>query len=544
MQHKHRILLWVCAVALAVVAVGAAVYANWIGGRFLPQWVEWNNVELATDLNNDGRFEAVSLENRQLSIYEDGQLRCTTPEGWFVSDVFVGDLESDGTQEIVCLTWKRGSYGQSRPFWVTHDTEDFTQHVFIFRYVDGNLEHRWLSSDIGMEVERASLDAHMRLHLQTHDGPSYLCEWQTWGLSYVDEDNPSMREADYRSVSVLAVGDAIAHTGMLQEAEDPATGTYDFSPLFANVMDFVSAHDVAAVNQETPLVDDPTRYSGKFPLFGTPTAFGDALAGAGFNVITAATNHAGDQGVQGIDNTLSFWRTSHPDATLLGLNSTPANADAITYRDVDGVRIALFDYTFGLNSAIPLDAEDAWRVDTLADVGRLKTQLATARGEADANICFLHDGEEYASGPSPEEEVLVEQLIDAGADVVVCTHPHVVQRSQTVTTAQGNTDVVCYSLGNFVANQPNPATVLGAGVSLVLEKPTPGEGVPENTRARVASCQIVPTVSHFADGRTEVYLLQDYSAKMAGEHYLNSIDAGSVTRDGLQAQWVALTQSD
>ena len=575
---RKRILLCVCAVLCAAAVTGAVLFACWKDGRFLPDWVEWNDVEMAADLNGDGYLEAIRLENRQLEIYEDGALSYTSPEGWFISDVFTGDLDSDGVQEIVCLTWKRGSYGIAKPFWVDRDSEDFSQHVFIFHYEDGVLKDHWLSSDIGVEIEHASLDPYARLHLHAHDGQDYLCEWQDWGLSYIDDENPSMRETDYDTVSFLAVGDNIMHAGIMEEMEDPATGGYDFSPLYANVTDMVSSYDIAAVNQETPLVDDASFYSGQFPVFGTPTSAGDALADAGFDIVEAASNHAGDQGVTGIDDTISFWREKHPDVRLLGLNALPADTDAITYREENGIRFALFDYTFGLNSTADLESGDMWHVDTLADLERLKTGLGVAEGSADVSICFLHCGEEYADAPTEEEESLVAQLIDAGTDVVICTHPHVVQRTQTVTTAQGNRGLVCYSLGNFMASSTEPAAVLGAAVSLTFEKPkqaagesaagteavgmsvtgtkgalntssavdeaanTDAAGADVGGTVRIASCTMIPTVSHVSVSGTGVYLLQDYTAQMADAQYLNNFGKGSVSRGSLQDQWTALTK--
>lgn len=530
------------AIVLAIVAGGVTLATCWLAGRFLPSWVEWNNEEFACDLNGDGQLEAVRLSDRKLSIFEDGQLACTSRDGWFVSDVFVGDLDSDGVQEIVCLTWKRGSYGPYRPFWVDHDSLDFSQHVFIFHYEDGSLKDDWLSSDIGMQVERASLDSHMRLHLHTHDDQDYLCEWEEWGLTYVDEDNPSMRETDYDAVSLLAVGDNIVQTGMLAEARDPATGSYDFSPLYENVTDLVSSADVAAVCQETPLVSDEADVSGEFPTYGTPSSIGDALAGAGFDVIEGATNHAGDKGAAGIEGTIAFWRNNYPDVQLIGLNTSEDECDEVSYRDVGGMRLALLDYAYGLNDASALDVTDVWRVDTLADVDRLKAQLAAARATSDATILFLHCGEEYAAAPSDDEKVLIEQLIDAGADVIICSHPHVVQRTETVTTGEGNEGLVCYSLGNFVSNQPDAQTALGEAASIVLEKPR--QGASDGVRARVASCEMIPTVCHYSGGTTRVYLLKDYTNELAASHYLNSVESGSVTLDGLRDQWVGLTKHE
>lgn len=557
MKHKRIIVgLSIAIVVLALVDAGLCI--GWARGLFLPGWIEWNRTQLAADLNGDGYFEALCIEDRQLKVYEDGDLAAELPQDWFVSDVFVGDVDADGSQEVVCLTWKRGSYGESRPFWVEHNTAGFSQHIFIFQYRDGELVQRWLSSDIGIPVRRASLDEYARLHLETRDGESYLCEWQDWGLNYIDEDNLSMREADDAAVSFLAVGDCITHTGMLEEAYDPVTDAYDFSCLYENARDMISSYDLAAVNLETPLVDDPACVSGEYPVFGTPTSQGDALADAGFDIVCAATNHAGDQGAQGVEDTIGFWKAYHPDVELLGLNENADDVGRIDYREKDGIRFALFDCAYGLNDTSSLDTGDAWRVDTLDDADRLVSQLEEARAQADFSICFLHCGEEYSDAPTDEVEALVEKLVDAGADVVACTHPHVAQRTETVTTAQGNTGLVCYSLGNFVSDQTVPGTVLGLALSMTFEKPRAATDASvetdETTRgggsegagaaARLSSVTVIPTVCHVADGHTTAYLLEDYTDEMARSHFQNTVEAGSVTLASLHEQWIALTVHD
>ena len=84
--------------------------------------------------------------------------------------------------------------------------------------------------------------------------------------------------------------------------------------------------------------------------------------------------------------------------------------------------------------------------------------------------------------------------------------------------------------------------MLGEAASIVLEKPR--QGGAGGVRARVASCEMIPTVCHYSGGTTRVYLLKDYTNELAASHYLNSVEPDSVTLDGLRDQWVGLTKHE
>ena len=129
-----------------------------------------------------------------------------------------------------------------------------------------------------------------------------------------EESTPAFQEYD---VTLMAVGDDLIHMGVVYTGKQN-DGSFDFSFLFQGITDFLNKADVKIINQETIMAGNQLGFHG-FPHFNSPTEVGDAIANAGFNVVLQATNHSADQGIDGIDSCVSFWR-SHPEVLLTGLH--------------------------------------------------------------------------------------------------------------------------------------------------------------------------------------------------------------------------------
>ena len=544
-------------VALVLVAACAlAVGALWLQGRMLPAWVRWAAVDQAIDLDGDGAAEHMTLRGGVLNLTASDGVRVPLPAQWRVSDAFVGDVTHDGRSELVLLVWKQGSYGQYRPFWVERNDTNWGQHIFIYDYANGELQPVWMSSAIGFEVRDAYLDERGRVHVIHDDGSESIWEWQTWGLVLVEDDDAGQVDAagpakgapvdgldlhivEPRSqqgsaadgesasrVTLIAVGDNIAHEGIYQQALKQDAGTFDFSPVYETLNDRMAGYDIAVVNQETPFVHDPS-LRGDYPRFGTPESMGAALVDAGFNVVCAATNHVNDRGQTGIVDTLSFWSARYPQEVVLGLHGSQEDADALDCVQGGEVRIGMLNATFSLNGlALPDDME--YQVDEIGDGEQLAVRVAEAESRADITVCFLHIGEEYSDEPTAEQRQWVERLVDAGADVVICTHPHVVQPAEELTTAAGARGVVFWSLGNFATNQTRVDAMLGGAASLVIEKD--GSGV------HVASWDLLPMMCHVEPGMTREYFLDDYTDELAARHALGTTES-PLSLDALWQLW-------
>ena len=527
-----------------------------------PDWVTWQEKTETADLDGDGTAETLTLEGRSFTARRGEALLFETPEEWQTADLLHADIDRDGTEEVLLLVWKQGSYGDYRPFWVEENDSDISEHIFIYKCDPDRLRPIWMSSALDLPVRDWTADHAGRLHLTAPDGSEQAAAWEGWGLKYLDEAetdtsadtcentsactgadtsvNTSAEESRY--VTLFAVGDNIAHPSVYEAARVPGTWDFDFSPIYDHVRERISSYDISVVNQETILVESPAERSG-YPRFGTPASIGDALAGAGFDVVLGATNHAMDKGPEKILRTVSWWRGHHPEVTLLGLHDSAEDQDRIPVIEKNGIRIAMLDFAYGLNGfGLPADAP--YLVDLLPGPelpdsrtgergDRFTEMIRRAEQEADLTLCFLHIGTEYAPEPDEAQTETICRAVDAGADAVICAHPHVVQRCGRILTPERNAGVVFYSLGNFMSNQTDPATFLGGAAELRIVK----DGTKQ--AARIEAFRMIPTVCHFRTGETQVYFLEDYTDELAAEHWLpeGTEKGASLTTEALWKQW-------
>lgn len=486
----------------------------------------WQTSHLSADLDGDGARESqVEVgDDRGARVLVGGVAVFASPDEWRVFDAHVCDLDGNGADELVFLVWKQGSYGPYRPFWESGTDDAWSQHVFVYGMRAGKIAPIWMSSALGSYVACEWMEPDGTLVLEAPDGGLTSWRWGSWGFELVDETR--MEHAN-----LLFAGDVIAHQGIYEAAYDRAARAFDFSSVFAQVRDYISSFDIAAVCQETVLVRDAAKRSG-YPEFATPVTIADALVGAGFDVVASATNHVNDRGSSAIRETLDYWAQEHPRVGIAGLHDDASDAAAPVFVESGDFRLAYFNLTYGLNGH-SLPEDEKYLVDTLEDKDAMLREIAAAQGEVDLTVVILHMGQEYSSTPTQEQRQMVEEAIDAGADVVVCSHAHVVAPYGTVTTEAGATGLVYWGLGNFVAAQGDIACQVGGIATIELEKVPDSESMSE---VRIVSFGLEPCVCHVGkDGAAQVYLLEGYTDELAAQHVLSSEEHPLCANDFRQA---------
>lgn len=236
-------------------------------------------------------------------------------------------------------------------------------------------------------------------------------------------------------------GDVMQHLPQVAAARSGAG--FDYGPVFAALAPRMQAADLAVVNLETTLTRT-NRYTG-YPLFRSPVALADALRDAGVDVAVMANNHCCDGGAEGI-------RTTIEELNRCGIRHTGVFADSVDYQrnnplylSCHGMRIALINYTYGTNGMPVPRGMIVNRIDTL----QMARDAAAARARGvDLIVACLHWGNEYERRANASQRQVAAFLRRQGVDVVVGSHPHVVQPWEA-----DSTHVVLYSLGNLVSNQ-------------------------------------------------------------------------------------------
>ncbi len=183
---------------------------------------------------------------------------------------------------------------------------------------------------------------------------------------------------------------------------------------------------------------------GSIYSFRHPPERVEGLAFAGFDVVSLANNHIWDYGRAALEDTLLTLRDAGIAPVGAGRNFDEANAPYIA--DIKGTRIAFLSYT-------NLYPESLWATENRPgisnpDLQNLKSKILNLKSEVDILVILFHWGDEYQPKSHPREQALAHELIDAGADLIVGHHPHVVQEIENY-----GGKYIAYSLGNFVFDQ-------------------------------------------------------------------------------------------
>ena len=237
---------------------------------------------------------------------------------------------------------------------------------------------------------------------------------------------------------------------------------YDFSNYFPLVEKWFQSADFAVANMEFTLAGEP--YTG-YPQFSAPDIFATYVAESGVDIFLCANNHILDKGSEGAGRTLDIYRglsKSH-GVRFTGAAGSQEERDATTPLIIEqnGIKVALINFTYGTNLGSTLH----WpKINYAQQKVFLAEALQKAENMADFTIVLPHWGDEYQLIHSEGQEVLAKWLIENGADLIIGTHPHVVQ---DICEIDGVT--VAYSLGNTVSNMSAQNTQLGLMINVNLK---------------------------------------------------------------------------
>lgn len=320
------------------------------------------------------------------------------------------------------------------------------------------------------------------------------------GTSAAGHEDSSPELKPYtREGLLIAAGDIMMHNTQTEAGYDRKTGVYSFDSFFTNVAPMLTQGDWVTGNLETPLAKG-LKYTG-YPMFNAPPELAHSLKKAGFTVLTNANNHAMDRGEKGILLTREALREEGILTT--GTAGNQAEREEILLATKNEITLAFLAYTYGTNG-IPLPKGKDYLV-SLIDKDRMKEEIKKARAlGADAVVMSIHFGQEYQRLPNEEQRALVRELIVAGADIILGSHPHVVQPVQEIIaqdeTGRQRKGVVIYSLGNFIAAQNGRFTNLGLLFSVGIRKHFPSGEV------EITKVETTPTfIQHYRKSGKRAY---------------------------------------
>ena len=334
------------------------------------------------------------------------------------------------------------------------------------------------------------------------------------------------------TASVIAVGDNLYHQSLI-DAGKSDSGTWNYDAIYDKVKDQIQAADVAMVDQETVFTTDHDAVSS-YPSFATPTEVGDSLINVGFDVIESATNHIDDYGFDYLDQTLKFWKEKYPSIPVLGIHDSQEDADAIKTLEVNGIKIAFLDYTYGTNNSGAGEGKE-YMIDIMNDKNKVASMIKKAKDASDCLIFVAHWGKEGEAMPTEYEKEWATFLMQQGVDIVVGGHPHILQPYGRMSDDQGHNMLIFYSLGNFVSTQESLTGLLEGMASFTIQKST----LNGKSTIEILDPTVKPMVMHYNKdtGVFNPYMLDDYTEDLASQHGVRDILGEEFSLANLQAKF-------
>ena len=263
-------------------------------------------------------------------------------------------------------------------------------------------------------------------------------------------------------VSVITAGDNLIHSSVYKDANSNANYKgYDFKPMYEFIKPIVSKYDIAYYNQETVLGGTELGLSD-YPTFNSPQEVGDAMIDAGFNLVSLATNHTMDSGEKAILASREYW-DKKADVLAVGSYLSMDDRNKVRIKEKNNIKYTMLNYTYGTNGIrVPSGKEylvNVWPTDLdLNDPERdtnyqeykkvVKEDIDRVKDKVDVLIVAMHWGVEYTHEPTEYEKDMAKYLASLGVDVIIGTHPHVIQPVTWI-----DNTLVIYSLGNFISAQ-------------------------------------------------------------------------------------------
>lgn len=341
--------------------------------------------------------------------------------------------------------------------------------------------------------------------------------------------DPSQESASF---TFIGVGDNLLHDTIFYYFEAD-TGTRAYLPIYENTLPYTQNADLAYINMETICAGDEYGLSG-YPNFNGPLEMIDALSQAGFDWFSIASNHSLDVGMGGIVTEMNYFSQQHPDVVWTGAARSQEEADTPTVRNVNGIEVGLASFTYGLNGyQKPVGAN--WLIDVYrkedgsVDYDLIKKRIDALQEVSDVQIVSIHWGEEYVSEISEEQKAIAQYMNELGVDVIIGSHPHVIEPVELIQT-ENQTTLVYYSLGNFISAQDQDVTMVGGMADFQLNYDF---ATKETTFSNI---RFIPTITYISpDLRTyRTNTITEYTDEMAKNQYLHVVYGYDLSK-----QWVS-----
>lgn len=328
----------------------------------------------------------------------------------------------------------------------------------------------------------------------------------------ITEEIPEPPEDIITKATLLAVGDNLIHDVIYyQAARRTDDGSYDFMPVYEQIKERISEANLAYINQETPMAGsmEPSSY----PMFNTPPEMAASLAELGFDVVNLANNHMLDKGVLGLFETIELLRSTEGISAIIGAYDNTEGYGSPVVIEKNDIKFGFVGFTQQTNG-LRLPKDNSNMIIYTNNTDEMHRQIQNLKAEADVVIVSVHWGDEGLNQPNKYQRELAQQFSDWGVDIVIGTHPHVLQPVEYLSSENGGNTLVFYSLGNFVSAQIDPANLIGGVAQITVTKNhTTGE-------ITISVPELDFVITQYGLGFSNLHLvtLENYTEEQAAQH--------------------------
>ncbi|MBB5183804.1 CapA family protein [Catenisphaera adipataccumulans] len=341
--------------------------------------------------------------------------------------------------------------------------------------------------------------------------------------AYRAQQTEESNQSDTASFTFMGVGDNLIH-GAIYYWQQQAGDGYNFDSMYKPISKYTNK-DINYINYETICAGEELGLEG-YPLFNGPVEINDAVYKAGFNWMSLCSNHTYDMGLEGVVKELNYMHKNCPDMTVTGAYTSKKAAQTPTVIKVNGLRIGLASYTYGLNG-FKLDDDHKWLINQISE-SKIKSDIKKLNKVSDVQMVTMHWGTEYQTTPNAMQKKYAKLLNKLGVEVIIGTHPHVIE---PVTYIKGDKqDTLCYySLGNFISAQDHNENMIGgmAGFKLIYHFDT--------GKTEFKNVTFTPTITYYNSNfkNFKTYTIHEWNDDLAATHLCTVSEGEDMTK-----QWV------
>ena len=321
---------------------------------------------------------------------------------------------------------------------------------------------------------------------------------------------PEVIVEEPKSFTFIGVGDNLYH-GALYYRQRMAGNGYNFDTYYDGTREYSENADLAYINMETICNGDEHYELSSYPLFNGPKEVIDAVYNAGFDWWSISSNHSLDTGANGLLEQLNTIHEKYPDIITTGSHTSLEDKNTPIVKEINGIKVGFLVYTFGLNGLIvPEDKE--WLV-SMINKDQMKIDMEALSKVSDIQMVAMHWGVEYSTSISEEQKDLTKYLNELGAEVIIGTHPHVIEPAE-IYHGENQDTLVYYSLGNYTSAQDAAPRMVGGMASFTVNYD------PNTFETSFTDVKFIPTVTWFDGGFNDwkTYTLADYNNDLYATH--------------------------